>query len=73
MLSPVVWKASQEMPAGSSIHAFSLDGPHGYAKDFTTVKFVGTKTFTVKLVAGKYKAYCPPHESFMFKHFTVTS
>jgi hypothetical protein len=57
----------------SSIHAFSLDGPHGYAKDFTTVKFVGTKTFTVKLVAGKYKAYCPPHESFMFKHFTVTS
>lgn len=57
----------------ASIHAFSLDGPHGYAKDFTTVPFVGTKTFTVKLVAGKYKAYCPPHEPRMFVHFTVTS
>ncbi|HEY3542919.1 MAG TPA: hypothetical protein VGK79_10280 [Gaiellaceae bacterium] len=55
----------------ASIHAFSLDGPHGYAKDFTTVPFAGTKTFTVKLVAGRYKAYCPPHESTMFQHFTV--
>jgi hypothetical protein len=57
----------------ASIHAFSLDGPHGYAKDFTTVPFVGTKTFTVKLRAGTYKAYCPPHEPTMFQHFTVTS
>ena len=55
----------------ASIHAFSLDGPHGYAKDFTTIPFVGTKTFTVKLVAGKYKAYCPNHESILFQHFTV--
>jgi len=55
----------------ASIHAFSLDGPHGYAKDFTTIPFVGTKTFTVKLVAGKYKAYCPNHESIMFQHFIV--
>src|SRR5437870_4692507 len=38
-----------------TIHAFSLDGPHGYAKDFTAVPFTGTKTFTIKLVAGKYK------------------
>lgn len=57
----------------ASIHAFSLDGPHKYAKDFTTVPFVGTKTFTVKLVAGKYKYYCPPHEPTMFGRFTVTS
>ena len=56
----------------ASIHAFSLDGPHGYAKDFTTVPFVGTKTFTVKLVAGKYKYYCPPHEPNMFGRFVVT-
>ena len=56
----------------ASIHAFSLDGPHGFAKDFTTVPFVGTKTFTVKLKAGKYKYYCAPHESFMFGRFTVT-
>ena len=54
------------------IHAFSLDGPNGYAKDFTTVPFVGAKTFTVKLVAGKYKYYCPPHEPAMFGRFTVT-
>ena len=74
-------KKVQKLKAGSyklvihdkaSIHAFSLDGPHGYAKDFTTVPFVGTKTFTVKLVAGKYKYYCPPHEPTMFGRFTVT-
>jgi plastocyanin len=53
------------------IHAFSLDGPHGYAKDFTPVQFVGTKTFTVKLKAGSYKYYCPPHESIMFGRFKV--
>ena len=57
----------------ASIHAFSLDGPNGYAKDFTTVPFVGTKTFTVKLVAGKYKYFCPPHEPTMFGRFTVTA
>jgi plastocyanin len=55
------------------IHAFSLDGPNGYAKDFTTVPFVGTKTFTVKLKAGKYKYYCPPHEPVMFGRFTATT
>jgi len=53
------------------IHAFSLDGPNGFAKDFTTVPFTGTKTFTLKLKAGKYKYYCPPHEPTMFGHFTV--
>ena len=57
----------------ASIHAFSLDGPHKYAKDFTTVPFMGTKTFTLKLVAGTYKYYCPPHEPTMFGHFTVVS
>jgi len=56
----------------ASIHAWSLDGPHGYAKDFTKVPFVGNKTFTVTLKAGKYKYYCPPHEPAMFGHFTVT-
>ncbi len=55
----------------ASIHAWSLDGPHGYAKDFTTVAFVGTKTIAVNFKAGKYKFYCPPHESIMFGRFTV--
>ncbi|HVN61923.1 MAG TPA: hypothetical protein VMT59_11700 [Gaiellaceae bacterium] len=55
----------------ASIHAFSLDGPNGFAKDFTTVPFVGTKTFTVTLKPGAYKYYCPPHEPTMFGRFTV--
>jgi hypothetical protein len=55
----------------SNFHGFSLDGPHGFAKDFTRIPFVGTKTFVVKLKAGKYKYYCPNHESTMFAHFTV--
>ena len=33
----------------SNFHGFSLDGPHGFAKDFTRIPFVGTKTFVVKL------------------------
>jgi plastocyanin len=39
---------------------------------FTSVSFKGTKTFTLKLAAGKYKAYCAPHESQMFQHFAVS-
>jgi plastocyanin len=55
----------------ASVHAYSLDGPNGYAKDFTTVPFTGTKTVTLTLKKGAYKYYCPPHESVMFGHFTV--
>ena len=55
----------------SSIHNYELDGPHGKSWTFTSVPFKGTKTFTVKLVAGAYKAYCAPHESVMFQHFTA--
>jgi plastocyanin len=55
----------------SSIHSFGLDGPKGFAKDFTSVPFVGTKTFTVNLKAGKYKYYCAHHESTMFGYFVV--
>jgi plastocyanin len=55
----------------STMHSYGLDGPKGFAKDFTTVPFKGTKTFTVKLKVGKYKYYCSAHESTMFGHFTV--
>ena len=55
----------------SAMHNFELDGPNGKSWTFTNVGFVGTKTFTIKLAPGKYKAYCKPHESFMFQHFTV--
>ncbi|HZC29445.1 MAG TPA: hypothetical protein VE269_06865 [Gaiellaceae bacterium] len=53
------------------IHNYELDGPHGKSWTFTSVPFVGTKTITLKLVPGKYKAYCAPHESIMFQHFSV--
>ena len=56
----------------SAIHNYELDGPHGKSWTFTSVPFTGTKTFTLKLVAGAYKAYCQPHEVVMFQHFKVT-
>jgi plastocyanin len=55
----------------SAIHSYELDGPKGKSWSFTSVSFKGTKTFKLKLAAGKYKAYCEPHESMMFQHFTV--
>jgi plastocyanin len=55
----------------STIHNYELDGPNGKSWDFTSVGFKGTKTFTIKLAKGQYKAYCSPHESFMFTKFTV--
>ena len=55
----------------SSIHNYELDGPHGKSWTFTSVPYKGTKTMTIKFVAGAYKAYCSPHESTMFQHFTV--
>jgi plastocyanin len=55
----------------SSLHNYELDGPHGKSWTFTSVPFKGTKTVTLKLAAGAYKAYCEPHESVMFQRFTV--
>jgi plastocyanin len=55
----------------SSVHNYELDGPHGKSWTFTSVPFKGTKTVTLKLAPGAYKAYCEPHESIMFQHFTV--
>ena len=47
----------------SSIHGWSLDGPNGFEKDIAPVGGTGTKTVTLKFKAGKYKFYCPAHES----------
>lgn len=55
----------------SSIHGWSLDGPHGFAKDIAMIPAVGTKTVTLTLKAGRYKFYCPNHESMMFGHFSA--
>jgi plastocyanin len=74
-------KKVTKLPAGkytfviadkSSAHSYGLDGPQGFAKDFTTVPFQGTKTSTLTLKKGKYKFYCKAHESTMFGNFTVT-
>ena len=56
----------------AKIHNYELDGPHGKSWTFSSVSFVGTKTKTLKLMPGKYKAYCSPHESIMFQHFSVS-
>jgi len=56
----------------SNLHNYELDGPHGKSWTFTSIPQVGTKTMTIKLTPGKYKAYCEAHESEMFQHFTVT-
>ena len=56
---------------GSTLHNYELDGPHGKSWTFTSVQFTGTKTKTITLTPGKYKAYCAPHEAQMFQHFTV--
>ena len=56
----------------SSNHSFALDGPNGFAKDFTSIPFTGTKTFTLTLKKGKYKYYCAHHESAMYGYFTVS-
>ena len=56
----------------SSIHSYAMDGPHGKSWTFTSIPQIATKTMTIKLVPGKYKAYCENHESQMFQHFTVT-
>ena len=52
-------------------YKITLKDSHGKSWTFTSVSFVGTKTRTLKLVPGKYKAYCAPHESIMFQHFSV--
>jgi uncharacterized protein (DUF2141 family) len=56
----------------SSIHGWSLDGPHGFAKAISAVPATGTKTVTLKLKAGAYTFYCPAHKPTMFGHFKVT-
>ena len=60
------------MNPNSEIHGWSLDGPHGFAKDISPIPFTGTKTITLKLKAGSYKFYCPAHEPTMFGHFKAT-
>jgi plastocyanin len=58
----------------SNAHNFTLEQEKGgkYEKHMTGTGFVGRKTVTVKLKAGKWKYYCSVHESTMHGFFTVT-
>lgn len=57
----------------ASSHGFTLEQVKGgkWEKALSPVGFIGTKIVTVKLKTGKWKFYCPPHESSMFGFFTV--
>jgi plastocyanin len=54
----------------SPIHNFHLTGP-GVDKA-TTVPFVGTVKWTVKLKKGAYKFVCDPHAAIMVGELKVT-
>jgi plastocyanin len=54
----------------SNIHNFRLTGP-GVNK-LTSVPWVGTKTWTVKLKQGVYKFVCDPHATIMKGVLRVT-
>jgi plastocyanin len=45
----------------ANIHNFTLNGPGIKNKTITGTTFVGTKTVTVTLKAGKYRYYCTVH------------
>ena len=45
----------------ANIHNFTLNGPGIKNKMITGTTFVGTKTVTVTLKAGKYRYYCTVH------------
>jgi plastocyanin len=55
----------------SNIHNFHLKGA-GLNKS-TAVSFVGTKTLTITLKAGKYTYVCDPHASSMHGSFKATA
>jgi len=55
----------------ANIHNFTLNGPGIKNKTITGTTFVGTKTVTVTLKAGKYKYYCTVHP-FVTGSFRVT-
>jgi plastocyanin len=56
-----------------NIHNFVLEKEKGgtFERTLTGVRFVGSKTITIKLTRGTWKYYCAPHESTMHGSFTV--
>jgi plastocyanin len=53
-----------------SIHNFHLRGP-GLNRALTGVSFVGTRTYTLRLRAGRYTYFCDPHSTEMRGSFRV--
>jgi hypothetical protein len=54
----------------SDEHNFHVRGP-GLSKSVTGVDFVGTKTVTIRLAAGRYAFVCTPHSDDMRGGITV--
>ena len=54
----------------SDDHNFAMRGP-GVNRTLTGVDFVGTKTVTVKLGAGRYTFVCTPHSDEMRGSFGI--
>ena len=57
----------------SSFHSYGLDGPKGFAKDFTSVPFKGTKSLHREAQGRQVQVLLLAHKSSMFGFFTVTS
>jgi plastocyanin len=55
----------------AAIHDFHLSGP-GFDRVLTSVEFVGTKTFVLRLKKGNYRFVCDPHASIMSGRFHVS-
>lgn len=54
----------------AAIHDFHLSGPR-FDRVLTSVEFVGTKSFVLRLRKGSYSFVCDPHAGFMHGRFRV--
>jgi plastocyanin len=55
----------------ADIHDFHLSGP-GFNRVLTSVEFVGTKSFVLRLKKGSYSFVCDPHSTIMHGRFRVS-
>jgi plastocyanin len=55
----------------ADLHDFHLSGP-GFNRVLTSVEFVGTKSFMLRLKKGSYSFVCDPHSSVMHGRFRVS-
>ena len=55
----------------ADIHDFHLSGP-GFNRVLTSVEFMGTKSFVLRLKKGSYRFVCDPHSGIMHGSFRVS-